>query len=207
MQVNVTACKTGKVNGTIDIVDAIFGEAYNEPLVHQIVTSYQAGGRAGTVSQKTRAEVRGGGRKPWKQKGTGNARAGSIRSPLWRTGGVIFAAKPRDYAKKVNKKMYAKAMKSVWAELNRSGRLLVIDALTFETPKTKQFVELLARLELTRALFITDETDENVYLASRNLSTVDVCNIREVNPVALIAYDKVVITVAGLQKLQEVMGA
>lgn len=155
----------------LEVNEVVFGCDYNEPLIHQVVTSYLNAGRAGTKAQKTRSEVRGGGIKPWRQKGTGRARAGTIRSPLWRKGGVTFAAKPRSYEQKVNKKMYRGAIRSILSELIRMERLVIVDALTLETPKTKSFIDMLDKLQIKQTvLIITNAVEENLYLASRNLN-------------------------------------
>jgi large subunit ribosomal protein L4 len=159
----------------IELADDVFACEFNEPLIHQIVTAYMAAGRAGTAAQKTRAEVSGGGAKPWKQKGTGRARAGTIRSPIWRKGGVVFAAKPRSYQQKVNKKMYKGAMRSIFSELIRQERLLVIDSFVIDDLKTKTLIKKLDELKLTgNLLIISDSIDKNLYLASRNLHTIEV---------------------------------
>ncbi len=198
MKLNVHKEKTG-----VTVDKALFGAEFNGPLVHQVVTAYMAGGRAGTKAQKTRGEVRGGGRKPWKQKGTGRARAGTIRSPLWRGGGVIFAAKPRSFEQKVNRKMYRGALASILSELNRQERLIVVKDLTVKAPKTKLLAGELAALKVDDVLLVTHEANRNLYLAARNLPTVDVCQVEEVDPVALVAREKLVITVDALKRLQE----
>jgi len=187
----------------VQVDEVAFGADFNAPLVHQVVTAYLAGARAGTKAQKTRSEVRGGGRKPWRQKGTGHARAGSIRSPLWRSGGVTFAAKPRDYSQKVNRKMYRGAMRSIVSELVRSGRLRVVESLDLDEIKTKAFVERLKAMELTDVLIIDDGPSENLLLSARNLHWVAVIEGNDVNPVSLMAFEQVVVTVAGLKRLQE----
>lgn len=191
-----------KTTGKLAVADSIFAAAYNEPLVHQVVTAYMAGGRAGTKAQKTRAEVRGGGKKPWKQKGTGRARSGTIRSPLWRGGGITFAAKPRDFSQKVNRKMYRGAMRSIFAELMRQDRLVLVDDFTMDKPKTKTFLEKLKALNLKEVLIVTDEISENLYLASRNVPCVDIINAVEINPYTLIGYEKVLMTKQAVQKVE-----
>lgn len=163
MQLNLT----GGNGGTINVSEVAFGREFNEALVHQVVTAYLSAGRAGTVKQKTRTEVSGGGKKPWKQKGTGRARAGSIRSPLWRGGGKTFAARPQDWSQKVNRKMYRGALAAILSELNRQDRLVIVDSFALEAPKTKQLVEKLAALGATDALIVTDSVEENLYLAAR----------------------------------------
>ncbi|MBL4794205.1 MAG: 50S ribosomal protein L4 [Pseudomonadales bacterium] len=192
--------------GTVAVSEVAFGKEFNEPLVHQVVTAYLAGGRQGTKSQKSRADVRGGGKKPWRQKGTGRARAGTIRSPIWRGGGVTFAATPRDYSQKVNKKMYRGAMQCILSELVRQGRLVVTDEFTMSEPKTKQLALKLKELELDNVLIVSDNVDENLCMSARNLSRVDVRDVAGADPVSLIAYDKVLITVSALKKFDEVLG-
>ena len=187
----------------LDVSESVFGRDYNEPLVHQVVVALQAGLRAGTQCQKGRAEVSGGGRKPWRQKGTGRARAGSNRSPLWRGGGVIFPAKPRDYDQKINKKMYTGAMRAILSELIRQGRMIVVDAITITQPKTKEVIQLLKQFNVTRALLITEYLDENLYLAARNVPNVQVLDVDSVNPLDCVHYDRLVITVGALKRLEE----
>ncbi|MGH8530381.1 MAG: 50S ribosomal protein L4 [Nevskiales bacterium] len=198
MKLNVHNEKTG-----VTVDKELFGAEFNGPLVHQVVTAYMAGGRAGTKAQKTRAEVRGGGRKPWKQKGTGNARAGTIRSPLWRGGGIIFAAKPRSFEQKVNRKMYRGALASILSELNRLERLIVVKDFEVKQPKTKLLLSELASLKVEDVLLVTHEDNQNLSLAARNLPGVDVCGVDDVDPVALVAREKIVITVGALKRLQE----
>lgn len=188
----------------IDISDDVFACAYNEALIHQVVTAYLAAGRAGTQAQKTRSEVRGGGAKPFKQKGGGRARAGTIRSPLWRKGGVIFAAKPRSYEQKVNKKMYRGAIRSILSELIRLERMLVVEAFELEAPKTKDLIKKLEQLNVgNNVLIITTDVAESLYLASRNLAYVDVRDVAAVDPVALVGMEKVIITVDALKQFEE----
>ncbi|MCS2610311.1 50S ribosomal protein L4 [Halomonas dongshanensis] len=189
--------------GSVEVADATFGKEFNEALVHQVVTAYLAGGRQGTRAQKTRSEVRGGGKKPWRQKGTGRARAGTIRSPLWRSGGVTFAARPQDYTQKVNRKMYRAAMRSILSELVRQERLVVVEEFSVEAPKTKQVAAKLKELDLEKALIVTEEVDEKLYLAARNLPHVQVVDVAAADPVSLIAYDKVLVTVSALRKFEE----
>lgn len=192
---------------SVAVSDATFSREYNEALVHQVVTAYMAGGRQGTVAQKTRSEVRGGGKKPWRQKGTGRARAGTIRSPIWTGGGVTFAAKPRSYEQKVNRKMYRAAMQVILSELVRQQRLVVVEEMTAATPKTKEFAAKLAAQGLENgALIISDEVEQNLYLASRNLPKVEVRDAASVDPVSLVGHDKVVVTVAALKKIEEMLG-
>ena len=196
---------TGSGKG-VSVSDVAFGKDFNEPLVHQVVTAYMAAGRQGTRAQKTRSEVSGGGKKPWRQKGTGRARAGTIRSPIWRSGGVTFAARPQDHSQKVNRKMYRAAMRSIFSELVRQERLVVVEQMVAETPKTKAFNAKLRELGLNNALIVADEVEQNLYLASRNLPHVDVRDVAGVDPVSLIAFDKVVVTVPALKKIEEMLG-
>ena len=189
--------------GTVSVSEVAFGKEFNEALVHQVVTAFLAGARQGTKAQKTRDEVRGGGKKPWKQKGTGRARAGSIRSPIWRGGGKIHAASPRDFDQKVNRKMYRGALQCILSELVRQGRLLVVDDLTVGGPKTKELLGKLTGLGLSSALIITESLDENLFLAARNLPFVDVRDAAGIDPVSLIAFDKVVVTVPALKQVEE----
>lgn len=192
---------------SVAVSDATFSREYNEALVHQVVTAYMAGGRQGTVAQKTRSEVSGGGRKPWRQKGSGRARSGTIRSPIWTGGGVTFAAKPRSYEQKVNRKMYRAAMQVILSELVRQERLVVVGEMTAATPKTK---ELVAKLEAeglgSNALIVSEEVEQNLYLASRNLPKVEVLDVASVDPVSLVGHEKVVVTVAALKKIEEMLG-
>lgn len=191
--------------GTVSVSEATFAREYNEALVHQVVTAFLAGARQGTKAQKTRSEVAGGGRKPWRQKGTGRARAGTIRSPIWRSGGATFAAKPQDHSQKVNRKMYRAAMRSILSELARTDRLVVVEGLGVEQPKTKLLVDQLKGLGVENVLIISSEIDENLYLASRNLHKVDVCDVDAVDPVSLIAFDKVLVTVDAVKKFEEAL--
>ena len=187
----------------VDVSDTAFGREFNEALVHQVVVSYMAGARQGTKAQKTRSEVNGGGRKPFRQKGTGRARAGTIRSPIWRGGGVTFAAKPMDHSKKVNKKMYHGAMQAILSELVRQERLVVVEDFTIDAPKTKVFSAKLKELELTNVLIVVEEVDDNLYLGCRNIHNVDVIDVQGVNPVNLIGFKKVLFTVGALKKAEE----
>lgn len=191
---------------SIDVSEVTFGREFNEPLVHQVVVALMAGARAGTKKQKTRAEVRGGGAKPWRQKGTGRARAGTIRSPLWRKGGVIFAATPRDHSQKVNKKMYRGAMSAILSELVRQERLHAVNEFVVDQPKTKVLLEKLKELKLERVLIVVDKLDENLYLSSRNVPSIAVKEASGVNPVQLLKYDHVLMTVDAIRKLEEVLG-
>ena len=187
----------------IQLSDAAFGRAYNEALVHQVVTAYMAAGRAGTKAQKTRAEVRGGGKKPWSQKGTGQARAGSNRSPIWVGGGKTFAARPRDFSQKVNRKMYRAAMQSMLSELLRKDRLVAVESIELSAPQTKLLVAKLAELGLTRALILVEAYEEKLFLAARNIPYVDVLPVGSLDPLSLIKHDKVIATVGALKLLEQ----
>ena len=189
----------------ISLSDETFGREYNEPLVHQSVVTYLAGARQGTVKQKTRSEVRGGGRKPWRQKGTGRARSGTIRSPIWRSGGVTFAARPQDFSKKLNKKMYRGAMQCILSELIRQDRLIVVNEFAVESHKTRDLVTKLKDYDLDNVLIVSDQIEENLYLAARNLHKVDVLDVSGLDPVSLIGFDKVLITVPALKKAEEML--
>ena len=185
--------------------EVAFGKDFNEPLVHQVVTAYLAGARQGSKAQKTRSQVSGGGKKPWRQKGTGRARAGTIRSPLWRGGGKTFAAVPLDHSQKVNRKMYRGALRCILSELVRQERLVVVDDFAIAEPKTKSLVAKLKELALNNVLIVTDAVDENLFLSARNLPKVDVRDSQAVDPVSLIAYEKVLVTVPALKKLEEAL--
>jgi large subunit ribosomal protein L4 len=189
--------------GSIDVADSAFGAAFNEPLVHQVVTAFLAGSRAGTKAQKNRAAVRGGGTKPWRQKGTGQARAGTIRSPIWVGGGRTFAAKPRDHSQKVNKKMYKAALRSVLSELVRQDRLVVTETIEMKAPKTKELVTRLKKLGLDNVLIVNEAFDEKVFLSARNLQNVGICDATSIDPVALMRFEKVLITVPALKLIEE----
>ncbi|MCL4394082.1 50S ribosomal protein L4 [Solimonas fluminis] len=186
----------------ISVSDAVFGAEYNEGLIHQVVTAYMAAGRAGTKAQLAKGEVSGGGKKPWKQKGSGRARAGSIRSPLWRGGGKTFAAVPRDHSQKVNRKMYRGALRSIVAELARQGHLVVAETFTVDAIKTKGLVAQLEQLGTQDILIVTGELDKNLFLSSRNLHTVAVCDVEALNPVALLRHQKVLMTADAVKKLE-----
>lgn len=203
MELAIIDNKGAASDRNIGVSEASFGVDYNEALIHQVVVAYMAGARAGTSAQKTRSEVRGGGRKPWRQKGTGNARAGTIRSPLWRSGGVTFAAKPRNYEQKVNRKMYRGAMRSIVSELIRSERLQVIDSLNVDTAKTKVLSAQLKEMGLNDVLIIDVEASDNLQLSARNLHWVAVVEATEVNPVTLLAFSQVLVTENALKKLEE----
>ncbi|MBF37809.1 MAG: 50S ribosomal protein L4, partial [Idiomarinaceae bacterium] len=191
--------------GGLEVSEATFGREFNEALVHQVVVAYAAGARQGTKAQKTRSEVAGGGKKPWRQKGTGRARAGTIRSPIWRSGGATFAAKPQNHTQKVNKKMYRGAIKSILSELIRQERLVVVEKFGVEAPKTKQLAAKLKEMDMNDVLIVTKEVDENLFLASRNLHKVDVRDVQGIDPVSLIAFEKVLMTADAVKQLEEVL--
>ncbi|GAA6134234.1 50S ribosomal protein L4 [Oceaniserpentilla sp. 4NH20-0058] len=191
---------------TVSVSDAAFARDYNESLVHQLVTAYLAGARQGSKAQKSRSDVSGGGAKPWRQKGTGRARAGTSRGPIWRSGGVTFAARPRDYDQKLNKKMYRAAMQAIWSELVRQDRLVVVDSFEVADHKTKGFTAKLAGLDLANVLIVDQEIDKNLYLASRNVPHVAVSEAGSVDPVSLVSFEKVLVTVSALKKVEEMLG-
>ena len=190
----------------IQLSDAAFGRDYNEALVHQVVTAYMAAGRSGTKAQKTRAEVRGGGKKPWSQKGTGQARAGSIRSPIWVGGGRAFAAKPRDFSQKVNRKMYRAAMQTMVSQLVRQDRLVAVESIELTAPRTKLLISKLAEFGLTRALILVEAYEEKLFLAARNVPYVEVMAVSALDPVSLVKHDKVIATVGALKLLDQRLG-
>ena len=200
MDLNVQA---GGSAETLQVSDAVFAADFKEALIHQVVAAYMAGARAGTKAQKNRSDVSGGGAKPWRQKGMGRARAGTIRSPIWRSGGVTFAARPRDYSQKVNRKMYRGAMRSILSELVRQERLVAVSDFAVETPRTKELVGKLNELGLKEVLIVTGNPDENLYLASRNLYGVDVLDVNEIDPVSLVGFEKVLITSDAIKSLEE----
>ena len=190
--------------GAVTVADSVFAGDVNEALVHQLVTSYLAGGRSGTKAQKTRSQVRGGGAKPWRQKGTGRARAGTNRSPIWVGGGVTFAAAPRDYSQKVNRKAYRVGMRSIFADLVASERLLVVESLSIDAPRTKDLVALLASLDVSKgALLVAAQPDDKLFLAARNIPKVDVRDAAGVDPVSLLQYEHVVMTVDAVRQIEE----
>ncbi len=196
--------EAGAGAGEIEVSDVVFGAAFNGPLVHQVVVAYQAGGRAGTRKQKTRSEVRGGGRKPWRQKGTGQARAGTIRSPLWRGGGKVFPSTPdENFEHKVNRKMYRGAVRSILSELVRQGRLVTVNDFKVQAPKTKALLAMLKGLQADDALIVTDNVDSNLALAVRNLHAIEVCNVSGADPVSLVRHEKVIVTQAAAKRLEE----
>jgi large subunit ribosomal protein L4 len=190
----------------IQLSDAAFGRDYNEALVHQVVTAYMAAGRSGTKAQKTRAEVRGGGKKPWSQKGTGQARAGSIRSPIWVGGGRAFAAKPRDFSQKVNRKMYRAAMQTMVSQLVRQDRLVAVESIELSAPRTKLLISKLAEFGLTRALILVEAYEEKLFLAARNVPYVEVMAVSALDPLSLVKHDKVIATVGALKLLDQRLG-
>lgn len=189
--------------GSLQVSDDVFGAAYKPGLIHQVVTAYMAGGRAGTKAQRNRSAVRGGGAKPFRQKGTGRARAGTSRSPIWRAGGVTFAAQPRDHSQKVNRKMYRGAVRSILSELARQERLLVLSGLALAAPKTKELVKKLGELGVSDVLIVTEGFEEPLFLAARNLANVDVMVAQEVDPVSMIAFDNLIVTEGAIRKLEE----
>lgn len=203
MELQVTGAD--KKAARVEVSDALFGAPYNESLVHQVVTAYRAAGRAGTHKQKTRSEVRGGGKKPWNQKGSGQARAGTSRSPLWRKGGKIFAAVPQDYSKKVNKKMYRGAMRVILSELVRAGRLVLVNDFVQDKVKTKELAAKLGALELNSALIVTEQMDDKLMLSARNLPRFAVTQADAVDPINLVGFDKVLMTVGALRHLEKVL--
>ena len=205
MELNLALPGNKSGDEKISLSDKAFAREYNEPLVHQTVVTYMAGGRQGSVQQKTRSEVRGGGRKPWRQKGTGRARAGTIRSPIWRSGGVTFAARPQDHSMKLNKKMYRGAMQCILSELIRQDRLIVVNEFAIDSHKTKALVSKLQEFELENVLIVSDQVEKNLYLAARNLHKVDVLDASGIDPVSLIGFEKVLITVPALKKVEEML--
>lgn len=191
--------------GSVEVSESAFGREFNEALVHQVVVAHMAGARQGSRAQKTRAEVSGGGRKPWRQKGTGRARSGSIRSPIWRGGGKTFAARPQDHSQKVNRKMYRGALRCILSELIRQERLVVCESFAVEAPKTRALLDQLKNLDLRNVLIVAEEVDENLYLAARNLKDVDTRDVEAVDPVSLLSHDKVLVTVGALKRLEEAL--
>jgi large subunit ribosomal protein L4 len=205
MELKLTT-QTGRASTkSVELSDDNFAREFNEALIHQVVTAHLAAARSGTKAQKSRSDVRGGGIKPWRQKGTGRARAGTIRSPIWRSGGVTFAATPRDFSQKVNKKMYRAAIRSILSELVRKDRLIVVDKFEIEAPKTKQLNEKLKAMGATNVLIVTDEMNENLYLSSRNLAFVEVVSSKQIDPVRLVGHEKVIMTVAAVKAIEETL--
>ncbi len=202
MELQVQSISSNAAATSVALSDEVFGNDFNEALVHQVVTAYMNGARSGTKAQKSRADVAGGGRKPWRQKGTGRARAGTIRSPLWRGGGRTFAARPRDYSQKVNRKMYRSALRSILSELVRQDRLVVVDDFLIAEPKTKLALAALHKLGVNDVLIVCDEITENLFLAARNIPHIGMADVSAVDPVLLISYDKVVVTQKALAGLE-----
>ena len=190
---------------TVEVSEVAFGREFNESLVHQVVVAYQSAKRAGTSAQKNRSEVRGGGRKPWRQKGTGRARAGTIRSPIWRGGGRTFPAKPQDYTQKVHRKMYRGAMRCIFSELIRQNRLVAVEEFSIDSPKTKNLLGKLAELSLDDVLIISSDIDDNLRLASRNLKSISGRHASNIDPLSLISHEKVLVTLAALKECEEVL--
>lgn len=205
MELSVLKAGSGEA-GKVSVSDTTFAREYNEALVHQVVTAYLAGARQGTRAQKNRSAVSGGGKKPWRQKGTGRARAGTIRSPIWRSGGVTFAAKPQDHGQKINRKMYRAAIRSIMSELARQDRLIVVENMELEAPKTKLLAKQLGEFGVDNVLIIAEEVGQNLYLAARNLHKVDVRDVQGVDPVSLVGHEKVMVTVDAVKKFEEMLG-
>jgi large subunit ribosomal protein L4 len=201
MSLQIPALSGDKAGG-VNVSETIFGQAYNETLVHQLVVKFLAGARAGTKAQKTRSEVSGGGAKPWRQKGTGRARSGTTRGPIWRTGGVAFAAKPRNYEQKLNKKMFRVGIRSILSELLRQNRIMISDSILPDSPKTKALADKLKNIGANRILFVVDQVDKNLALASRNIPSVEVVEVANLSPVLLITADKIIATSSAIQKIE-----
>lgn len=198
---------TGKASTkSVEVSDTNFDREYNESLIHQVVTAYLAGGRSGTRGTKSRAAVSGGGSKPWRQKGTGRARSGTIRSPLWRSGGHTFAFKPQDHSQKVNRKMYRNAMRSILSELVRQDRLSVVDKFDVKGPKTKDLLKKLSDMNFSSGVIVTDDANDDLFLSARNLKHVDVLELGDLNPVSLVGSESVVMTLGAVQKIEEMLG-
>ena len=202
MDLQLTTASGKASKKSVEVADSAFGREYNEALIHQVVTAYLAGGRAGTRATKNRADVNGGGTKPWRQKGTGRARAGTIRSPIWRGGGTSFPLRPQNHAQKLNKKMYRSAMSSILSELVRQDRLVIVDSLKLDAPKTKQLADQLKYLSLDDVLIVVNELDDNLAFASRNLYKVNVCEAANINPVALVGNEKVLMTADAVKQVE-----
>lgn len=203
MELNLVTTTGKESKKTVELSDESFAREFNESLIHQVVTAYLAGARQGSRAQKNRSGVSGGGAKPWRQKGTGRARAGTIRSPIWRSGGVTFAAAPQDHSQKVNKKMYRGAMRSIVSELLRQDRLIVVERFVLELPKTKELVAKLSAMGLDSVLIVPDSIEDNLYLASRNLHKVGLVSAASIDPVSLVGYDKVLVTVDAIKQIEE----
>jgi len=206
MELNLHPLTVENQSGIIHVSDKVFGCSFNEPLIHQVIIAYLAGARSGTRAQETRAEVSGGGSKPWRQKGTGRARAGTTRGPIWRGGGVTFAAAPADHSQKVNKQMYRAAMRSMWSELLRQERLVTVDSLSIEAPKTKSLLAKLKPFQENNILIVVENQQENLYLAARNLHKVTVKTVTSLNPVDLVSAEKVIITTSAIKLVEERLG-
>jgi len=205
MELNLTTASGDASSEKVEVSEAAFNKDFNEALVHQVVTAYLAGARAGTKAQKNRSAVRGGGAKPWRQKGTGRARSGTIRSPIWRSGGTTFAASNRDFSQKVNRKMYRSAMASIVSELVRQERLIVLSELTMAGPKTKELAQQLKSLGAENVLIVTQDFDQNIYLSSRNLINVEYTDAQHINPVNMVRYEKVIITADAVKNVEEML--
>ncbi len=205
MELNLTTATGRASKKTVEVSEDNFGREFNEDLVSQVVTAYMAAGRAGTKAQKNRAAVSGGGAKPWRQKGTGRARAGTIRSPLWRSGGTTFAASPRDFSQKLNRKMYRGAMRSILSELVRQDRLLIVDKFDMDTPKTKLAAEKLGAMGLDNVLIVDNGVGDNLYLSTRNLIKVEVREATRIDPVSLVRFEKVMMTADAVAKVEEML--
>ncbi len=205
MELNLTV-PGKKTTKKLEVSDAIFAREFNEPLVHHVVTAYLAGGRAGNAAQKTRSEVRGGGKKPWRQKGTGRARAGTSRGPIWRSGGVTFASKKRDYLQHVNKKVYRAALRAIFSELVREERLIILEKFDIEQAKTKLLVEQLNLLKVSSALIVVDNVEEKLFLSAKNVPNVDIRDVASIDPVSLINYDNIIVTVPAIKQIEGWLG-
>lgn len=205
MELNLAKPGSQAGNGTVSVSDETFAKEFNEALVHQTVVTYLAGARQGTVQQKNRSDVKGGGRKPWRQKGSGRARAGTTRSPIWRSGGVTFAARPQDHSRKLNRKMYRGAMRCILSELLRQDRLIIVEQFALDSHKTKDLANKLKEFALDNVLIVAEEVAENLYLAARNLHNVDVLDVAGLDPVSLIGFEKVMMTVPALKKVEEML--
>jgi len=205
MELNLTTASGNASKKTVEVSEETFNKDFNEALIHQVVTAYLAGARAGTKAQKNRSAVSGGGAKPWRQKGTGRARSGTIRSPIWRSGGTTFAAKNRDFSQKVNRKMYRSAMISIVSELVRQERLVVLSELKMDGPKTKELAETLKTLDCENALIVTQDFEQNIYLSSRNLMNIEYTDAQHINPVNLVRYNKVIMTADAVKKVEEML--
>lgn len=203
MDLTVKEFSDGNETSNLTVSDDVFVAKFNEPLIHQVVVSYLSGARQGSRAQKSRNEVRGGGAKPWRQKGTGRARSGTRSSPIWRSGGVTFAAKPKNHALKVNRKMFQAAMKSIVSELVRCERFIVVKSINVDSPKTKNMASLLAKQDLKNVLIVAEEIDENLFLSTRNIPNVEVIEIDCIDPVALISYEKILISETAVKKLEQ----